>query len=233
MWVAKQMNAIGQAATRDTYHHGDLRHALIARAAEVIESEGIEALTLRGLARDLGVSHAAPNRHFRSKAELLAALAAEGYSALKAATLSAADSVGNDPWVRLNAMGRGFLRWAFDHPASFRAIYHPDVERYADEPLRAAMADFEATVRQAVAATQATGRHPGVHPTVLTLFTNSVPFGVAMILTQGIFQGSMEIEDREQFIADLTELVVPIAGRPGADRCLAAKASNTNTRAGS
>jgi len=217
------MNATRQATTRERYHHGDLRQALIVRAAEVIESQGIEALTLRGLARDLGVSHGAPNRHFKSKADLLAALAAAGYYALTEATLSAAEAVGEDPWVRLNAMGRGFLRWAFDHPASFRAITHPDVERYADAELRQAMADFEETVRQAVAATQATGRLPGVDPTVLTLFTNSVPFGVAMILTQGIFHGSMKIEEREQFIADLTELVVPINGRPGSEKCLAAR----------
>ena len=131
-----------QANDRDTYHHGDLRQALIDRAAEVIDAEGIEALTLRGLARDLGVSHGAPNRHFRSKADLLAALAAAGYAALKAATLSAADSVGDDPLIRLNAMGRGFLNWAFDNPASFRAITHPDVERYADDGLLAVMADF-------------------------------------------------------------------------------------------
>ena len=209
------MNAQPATLSRDRYHHGDLRHALIVRAAQVIESEGIEALTLRGLARDLGVSHGAPNRHFKTKADLLAALAAEGYNGLKQATLSAAGDVGDDPWVRLNAMGRGFLRWAFDNPASFRAITHPDVERYADPELRAAMADFQDTVREAIAAAQLAGRHADVDLGVLALFTNSVPFGAAVLLTQGVFQHYLDIDDRERLIAELIELVVPIAGRVG------------------
>ena len=100
---------MSESPTRATYHHGDLRQALLDRAAEVIEAQGIEAVTIRGLARDLGVSHAAPNRHFKSRADLLTALAAEGYAALRSATLSAAEDVGDDPWIRLNAMGRGFF----------------------------------------------------------------------------------------------------------------------------
>lgn len=201
------------AQSRASYHHGDLRQGLIRRAAEVIDAEGIEALTLRGLARDLGVSHGAPNRHFKSKADLLAALAADGYAALKAATLSAAESVGDDPWVRLNAMGRGFLRWAFDNPASFRAVTHPDVERYADTELFEVQAEFEATVREAIVATQATGRHPEVDLRVLEVFTNAVPFGAAMMLSQPIFSRSLGNKDRDAFIAELVELVCPIAGR--------------------
>jgi AcrR family transcriptional regulator len=202
-----------QAVARERYHHGDLRQALIDRAAAVIDEEGIEALTLRGLARDLGVSHGAPNRHFKSKADLLAALAAEGYAALRSATLSAAESVSDDAWVRLNAMGRGFLHWAIDNPASFRAITHPDVERYADDGLLAAMADFEATVREAIVATQAAGRHPEAELRVLEVFTNAVPFGAAMLLAQPGFSKSMGNKDQDSFVADLVELVCPIAGR--------------------
>ena len=53
------------------YHHGDLRAALIARAAEVVVADGVGALSLRELARDLGVSHGAPSRHFPDKQALL------------------------------------------------------------------------------------------------------------------------------------------------------------------
>ncbi|MGB0693864.1 MAG: TetR/AcrR family transcriptional regulator, partial [Pseudomonadales bacterium] len=52
------------STTAKPYHHGNLRAEIVQRAVEVIDSEGIEALTLRGVARDLGVSHGAPNRHF-------------------------------------------------------------------------------------------------------------------------------------------------------------------------
>ena len=64
------------------YHHGDLRRALIDAAVGVIEHEGLAALSLRDLARRVGVSHAAPVHHFGDKAGLLTAVAAEGFSKL-------------------------------------------------------------------------------------------------------------------------------------------------------
>ncbi|MET0965323.1 MAG: TetR/AcrR family transcriptional regulator [Nakamurella sp.] len=71
------------------YHHGDLRAALIARAAEVVVADGVGALSLRELARDLGVSHGAPSRHFPDKQALLDAVALDGFDRLRAALDSA------------------------------------------------------------------------------------------------------------------------------------------------
>ena len=117
------------AAQSTPYHHGALREALLTRAAEVIDHSGIEALTLRGLARDLGVSHGAPNRHFRNKDELLAELAATAYEQMREATLGAAEAANSDdPWVRLNAMGRGYLKWALTNRALFAAAFHADLD---------------------------------------------------------------------------------------------------------
>ena len=62
--------------TMPRYHHGDLRAAVLRRAEEVLRESGTDALSLRGIARDLGVSHAAPSAHFRDKNALFAALAA-------------------------------------------------------------------------------------------------------------------------------------------------------------
>ena len=67
------------------YHHGALREALLQRARETLRSEGAEALSLRRLARDLGVSHAAPGRHFKDRRALLDALALDGYERLATA----------------------------------------------------------------------------------------------------------------------------------------------------
>ena len=60
------------------YHHGNLSEAILIEAAEIIDKEGIEALSLRGIARAIGVSHSAPNRHFANKKALLEALASKG-----------------------------------------------------------------------------------------------------------------------------------------------------------
>ena len=200
------------------YHHGDLRDAILTRAAEIIGERGIEALSLRAIARDLGVSHGAPNRHFRSKAELLAALATEAWQAARTATLAAAEKHSSEnPHVRLNALGRGFLRWAMNNPALFTALLHPDVNRYADDSLRIAQLEFEQIIHEVVVETQADGRYSGTDSNVLTLYTNAVPYGIAALLrTPLALSGSGKI-NQDELIAELMELVVPIR-HPGDER---------------
>lgn len=85
------------------YHHGDLRSALTERATDVVAAAGVDALSLRELARDLGVSHAAPSRHFADKQALLDAVAVNGFHrlgesldtspAVKGASMSFADQL--------------------------------------------------------------------------------------------------------------------------------------------
>ncbi len=198
-------------STANRYHHGNLRDAILERAAEVIGEQGIEALTLRGIARDLGVSHGAPNRHFKTKAELLSELGAEAWLRARTATLSAAETCGSDdPNIRLNAMGRGYLGWALNNGPLLSVIQHPDIARYRTEKLDQAMVEFRDALLAAVAATQAAGRHPDVDTGLLTLFTNSVPYGLAALMHDG---RNMEVDvdmDQDEMIAELIELVVPI-----------------------
>jgi len=198
-----------QAAS--SYHHGDLRQAMLDRAAVVIQSKGIEALSLRGLARDLGVSHAAPNRHFKNKTHLLTAMATDGYTRLKEATLTAAGTVTDDSWVRLNAMGQGYLHWALDNPASFNAIMHPDLGFYDNPELDHALQDFRKSIHDAVAASRTAGRHENVPLDILNIFTISVPMGAAKMLAQT--NNPAELQKNKGLIADLIELVVPIRNR--------------------
>lgn len=196
-----------------SYHHGALRDALLERAAEVIEAHGIEALTLRGLARDLGVSHGAPNRHFPSREALIAALATKGFSEALAATLETMAAAEDEPWIQLNAMGRGYLRWALEHRTLFRVISHPDVTRLADPALIERLRATRTMVREAVLATQAAGRHPNVDPEILTLYTHAVPLGVAQLLSDPLAEAPQDAEALDQFVARIIELVVPIADR--------------------
>jgi AcrR family transcriptional regulator len=96
-----------------TYHHGELRPALLRAAAKILEKEGREAISLRDLARRAGVSHAAPYRHFADRQALLAALAEEGFALL------AADLDGK-PW-REQAVA--YLRFARANPERFRLMF--------------------------------------------------------------------------------------------------------------
>ncbi len=197
------------------YHHGNLADAILERAAQIIDDQGIEALTLRGVARDLGVSHGAPNRHFKNKAALLSALATDGWLKIADATLRAADeSPSSDSHVRLNAMGRAYMRWALNNRALFRTLYHPDVNRYASEELMSAIRRFSDAVRSAVEATQQDGRHPEVPLPILTMFTNAVPTGAALLLVDPLLRREVEADvDQEALIEQVIDLVVPLPAR--------------------
>ncbi|KIF03038.1 transcriptional regulator, partial [Streptomyces sp. RSD-27] len=94
--------------TEGPYHHGNLRAALLERAETVLTESGADGLSLRALARDLGVSHAAPSRHFRDRRALLDALAVSGFHRLNERLRAAADTPGPVP-ARLAALGRAYV----------------------------------------------------------------------------------------------------------------------------
>jgi AcrR family transcriptional regulator len=109
-----------------TYHHGDLRAALLIAAAAEIERIGYENLSLRELAASLGVSRSAPYRHFVDRRALLAALAAEGFDEL-AAIYRKAIGTGKTPRTRLASSGRAYLAFAAERPQLFRLMFASDL----------------------------------------------------------------------------------------------------------
>ena len=106
---------------RGAYHHKDLKRALIAAALELIDEQGLEAVTIRTLARRLGVSHAAPAHHFADRQALLDEVATQSFLGF-CDTLEAAASRRADPVERLEAIGVAYVRFAVEHPAAFRAM---------------------------------------------------------------------------------------------------------------
>src|SRR5277367_213308 len=107
-----------------SYHHGDLRGALVKAAAAEIERGGYENLSLRELAESLGVSRAAPYRHFADRRALLAAVAADGFENLTAIYRKTS---GRIPQARLAAAGRGYLAFASERPQMFRLMFVSDL----------------------------------------------------------------------------------------------------------
>ena len=95
------------------YHHGSLRTALLQEARRVLGEEGTQALTIRGLAKRVGVSHSAPLRHFADRDALLDALAAEGFDELTAVLRAADDE--DDLRARLSVYAHGHVRFALDN----------------------------------------------------------------------------------------------------------------------
>jgi AcrR family transcriptional regulator len=119
------------------YHHGDLRHALVAAAVALIEEQGLEAVSVRALARRLGVSPGAPFRHFPSRTALLTAVAEEAQDRLmEAVALAQGQAPAADPLDVFRAIGEGFLRWAFSNPTHFQVISTRAVIDYDSPALR-------------------------------------------------------------------------------------------------
>jgi AcrR family transcriptional regulator len=106
----------------EPYHHGNLRAALLDAAGKILEENGPDALSLREVARRLGVSHNAPYRHFATRDELLAALAAEGFRALGEATGKARAAAGPDDNA-VNWMGLAYIDFALKNPARYRLMF--------------------------------------------------------------------------------------------------------------
>jgi AcrR family transcriptional regulator len=113
-------------ARSKAYHHGDLRHALIAEALSLIASRGIGALTVREVARRAGVSHAASYRHFADRAALIAAVAEEGFRGMLAA-MQGARGRARTPAAQFQALGVAYVEYAAAHPAILRVMFSPEV----------------------------------------------------------------------------------------------------------
>jgi len=112
------------------YHHGDLRSSILRAAAELLEKQGIEALSVRAAARRAEVSHNAPYRHFPGKAALLAALAADGFARF-GAELAAAERAGG-----LRARGEAYVRFALANPQHFCLMFSAGLKISGDADLR-------------------------------------------------------------------------------------------------
>lgn len=109
------------------YHHGDLRRALILAAERILEREGPQALSLRAVAREAGVSPAAPYHHFKDKSDLLMAIAGAGFEALGESIKAAVEA---DQAQKMTTIGCAYVKFARENPALYRVMY--DCSRDAD-----------------------------------------------------------------------------------------------------
>lgn len=121
---------------KNTYHHGDLRQALIDGAIALIAEQDVSSLSLREVARRVGVSHAAPYRHFQDKDALLAAVAEEGFTGLTEAMNRSIQQAPDDPLKRLEATGVAYVQFAIAHPSHYRVMFGGYQGEQAEHPER-------------------------------------------------------------------------------------------------
>ncbi|MFF4706778.1 TetR/AcrR family transcriptional regulator [Streptomyces sp. NPDC001288] len=163
------------------YHHGDLRAALLTSAERTLREKGTAALSLRELARDIGVSHAAPGRHFKDKQALLDALALSGYERLQRA-LDVADDPAAPLEPRVTALARAYLTFAVDHPEllelMFARKHDPDSSVQTAEVIDASLGSFTRLVADA----QSRGEIIEGDPERLTLVAAASIHGLAALI---------------------------------------------------
>jgi AcrR family transcriptional regulator len=114
-------------ASEDTpYHHGALRDALLKAAETVLERDGLAGLTLRAVAREAGVSHAAPTHHFGDLTGLVSELAAIGFRQFNAAMAAAGAAAGSTPMEKALARAKAYVAYAQAHPGMYGLMFRTE-----------------------------------------------------------------------------------------------------------
>jgi AcrR family transcriptional regulator len=171
--------------TKRPYHHGNLRTALLEQAERTVRERGVDALSLRELAREIGVSHGAPRRHFPDRQALLDALAETGFARLGAELRAAVDAAGEEFEPRLQATAAAYVRFA-TRDAALLELMFAGKEREASGPLHAAADRAFSVLLELILQGQAQGALEPGDPERVGLVLFATVQGVAALVTGGM-----------------------------------------------
>src|SRR5882762_2322441 len=179
------------------YHHGNLRSALLAEAERSVREQGVERLSLRELAREVGVSHGAPRRHFPDRQALLDALAEDGYARLGAELRRAADGAGDEFEPRLQATAAAYVRFA-TRDAALLELMFAGKHREESGALHQAAERAFSVVLELIEQGQAQGALERGEPERVGLVLLATIQGIAALLSSGMVQA----EQLDELVAD-------------------------------
>ena len=171
---------------RRSYHHGNLREALIRAALELIAAKGPAGFTFAEAARSAGVSPAAPYRHFRDRDALMADVAARGFELFEAALSRAWKDGKPDPMTAFEQVGRAYLAFARAEPAYYSAMFEAGLPMDLDPALREAGDRAFAVLRKA-SETLCGLLPPGSRPPALMMALHvwALSHGIASLFGRG------------------------------------------------
>jgi AcrR family transcriptional regulator len=167
------------------YHHGNLRAALLAQAEQTLRKQGLEGLSLRELARQIGVSHGAPRRHFADRQALLDALAESGFTRLGAELRGAAESAGEGYEARLRATATAYVRFAIRDAALLELMFASKQHEQAGALHEAADRAFSVILELIEEGQSNAALEPG-DPEHIGLLLFATVQGLAALVTAGI-----------------------------------------------
>jgi len=199
---------------RRRYHHGNLRDALVQAALALVEERGNPEFTLREVARRVGVTHAAPQRHFEDRAALVAAVAEEGFHGLRAHVERVARLTGaRDPAQRLHALGVAYAQFAVENPAHFRVMFSAElVDKSRHPSLQAASRAMHDFLVQCIEEGQRQGFFVEGDPLELAFAAWSLVHGLAVLLIDGRGMGRRPADLIESVVARLGTGLSPRTG---------------------
>lgn len=189
---------------------------LVDAALAILDEQGLEALSLRSIARRAGVSHGAPLRHYRGLSDLLSAVAARGFRLLRR-TLderSAALPAGAGARARLAAAGRGYVAKAVEQPDLFALMFRPDALDLTNRDfLYESSEAFEQVVRL-VRSAQDEGFEPARDARLLAGCVWASVHGLASLWSQAAFSAVVPDASLEEAVETTLDLVLFPSGAP-------------------
>lgn len=185
--------------TERPYHHGNLRTALLVQAESTVREQGVDQLSLRELARQVGVSHGAPRRHFPDRQALLDALAEAGFGRLGAELQSAVARAGDDFQARLRATATAYVRFATRDAALLELMFAGKHREQAGALHDAAERAFSIML-ELIEQGQADGILEPGDPERVGLVLFATIQGIATLVTGGIVQA----DEADELVADAT-----------------------------
>ena len=185
-------------ANKSSYHHGDLRSSLLKAAKAMLKASGIEGLSLRKLADNVGVSRTAPYHHFKDKNELLCAIAEEGFSHWHHQAESIFERQDISARERYRLFVHGYINYAADNPELYDLMFGRTIwkSNAATESLKAvAYPCFQSQVTM-TAKWQELGLMPaGEESLRLAQVTWGTMHGIARLLIDGIYADNSHIDE--------------------------------------
>jgi AcrR family transcriptional regulator len=179
-------STVASPRQRSSYHHGDLRNALIDAALAQISVVGARALSLREVARAAGVSHTASYRHFPSKESLLAAIAEQGFVMLGDAVGTAVQAHPDDPLAALQASGIAYVEFGVQYPHHLQIMFGGVIGDHADHPgLKQAAEGAYERLREAVRNAQKSGFIRTGDERIIALASWAQVHGLALLIAGG------------------------------------------------
>ena len=201
--VYSRRYAVAVTIAARPYHHGNLREALLLAGEQALETGGAQNLSLRELAREVGVSHAAPRRHFPDKQALLDALAFSGWERLGPALSTAVATAGDDFDARMLGLARAYVAFATRHPALVALMFATKHQDGAAPELAAAGERALAPALTAVADGQAAGAVVGGDPERVAIVAFAALQGLVALANNGMLDGAPLDETLDEVVERL------------------------------